>query len=658
MLTKTEIGNFKMRNLVVFYLLSLPLLGLQMGCSESSETHSSQAEKESTDEPATLSSTDEFQRTSFDFGPREEMPGAQIYQQNCAHCHDGTVSRAPHFIWLEMMTPKGMLRAMTDGVMKTQSAMLSEEDRRHIVEYVTRAPADQATARNLPMCADGLDGLVQDRKPVLAGWGHDTARFTTAGQGGFDREAARKLKLKWSFAYPGALRARSQPAVGYGAVYTGSQDGTVYAFDLETGCVRWAFDAAAEVRTGIVLTNPDEARPLAVFGDILAWLYAVDPLTGELVWKKKADDHPGATLTGTAALDGKQLYVPVSSLEIVAAADPAYVCCSFRGKVLALNVETGAEIWTHYAIPTEPSVTGKTPVGTEVLSPSGAPVWSSPAIDRKRNRLYFGTGENYSTPADGNSDAVIAVDLTTGERVWQRQSTAGDAWNVACMMAGNPNCPPEDGPDFDHGSSMILMDVSDTRQILAVGHKNGTVFALDPDDDGQVLWQIKVGRGSIQGGIHFGMAAEGTTLYAPINDMNDTRNGDVLDPVLARPGLTAIDVEQGTVVWSHLQENICGPDREFCDPGISAPVTASPGVVFAGHLDGYLRAYDKENGDVLWQYNTAADHSGVNGIVGRGGGISGAGPTVADGYLVINSGYGLYFHEAGNLLMVFSPDMD
>lgn len=55
------------------------------------------------------------------------------------------------------------------------------------------------------------------------------------------------LELKWTYEFPAAGRARSHPLIAGGAVFTGSQDGTVYALDAETGCVRWTFPAAAEV---------------------------------------------------------------------------------------------------------------------------------------------------------------------------------------------------------------------------------------------------------------------------------------------------------------------------------------------------------------------------------------------------------------------------
>ena len=622
------------------------MLASLIGCS--------QEPQQSADEegPATLSSTDQLQATSSDFGPREEMPGAPIYAQHCDSCHNGTVPKAPHFSWLEMMTPKTLLASLNQGVMQPQAAALSELERRQVTEYITRMPADTEFEHALPMCK--TEALDASRPPAAVGWGHDTSRHTSVAEGGIAQEDVPNLKLKWSFTYPNALRARSQPAVGWGGLYTGSQDGTVYAFDLDSGCVHWTFQASAEVRTGIVLSSTD--TPLALFGDILANVYAVNALSGELVWKQRADDHPSATLTGTPALADERLLVPVSSLEVIPAADPAYPCCTFRGSVLALDVNDGSEVWRHYTIPEAPSVTGKTSAGTDTLAPSGAPVWSSPAVDWKRNRLYVGTGENYSSPADGNSDAVLAVDLDTGERVWTRQSTAGDAWNVACMMEDNPNCPEERGPDFDHGSSMILVNLPDGGELLAAGHKDGTVFFLDPDDEGNVVWSTRVGRGSIQGGVHFGMAANDAVVYVPINDMNDTRNGDVLDPELARPGVHAVDAVERVVLWSNVSEDRCGAEREFCDPGISAPLTTTDGTVFAGHLDGMLRAYDQISGDVVWEYDTAQPHTGTNGIEGRGGSMSGAGATIAGGHVIVNSGYGLYFHEPGNVLLVFGHE--
>jgi polyvinyl alcohol dehydrogenase (cytochrome) len=608
--------------------------------------------------PARLTSTDEMRAGSGALGERALLPGATLFSKNCASCHEGQVYKAPHTSWLEMMPARSLYRAMNEGVMRSQAAMLTEQQRVDIIEYLLQ---EQFSKGQLAPEYNYCEGDAAKFKPYdeneRAGWGKDSSRFIPRAISDLDVKDISRLKLKWSFGFPGSIRARSQPTVAMGAVYVGSQDGTVYALDLESGCVRWAFESSAEVRTGVVIGRDGDEAPLAFFGDIIANLYAVDAMTGELQWKVSADDHHSATLTGTPAYHAGVLYTPVSSLEVIGAAAVDYECCTFRGKVVAYNAQNGSVKWESYSIPQAPAETSRTSVGMRVFSPSGAPVWTSPTLDVVNNRLYFGTGENYSTPSDDNSDAIVAVHLDTGERIWIRQIFAGDAWNVGCMMStDHPNCPKENGPDYDQGSSPLLITLADKKKVIVAGHKDGSVASYEAEMGATRNWLTRVGRGSIQGGVHFGMAAEGTRIYTPINDMNDTRNGDVLDPSAARPGLHAINAENGEVLWSHVQADTCGADRPECDPGISAPVTAIPGAVVAGHLDGHLRFYDGLSGKVLWDYDTNRSFETVNGIVASGGGMSGAGPTVAQGHLISNSGYGLYFHEPGNALLVFSVD--
>jgi len=600
----------------------------------------------------TLNSTDEFATGEGLIADRDSLPGAKLYAKNCASCHDGSVAKAQHFQWLEMMSPASIVSALSGGVMAEQGAMLSEDEKLRVAEYITRVDlADGLPKVSYAAMCEGPEARFDRSKPaVLTGWGHETRRFVPASLGGVEAGDMGELELKWTYAYPNATKARSQPVIGYGAAYVGSDDGTVYAFDLETGCARWMFKASAEVRTGIVLV--DGPTPMVYFGDLTSKLYAVEALTGELTWSRRMDDHPSATLTGTPAFHDGTLYVPVSSLEVVPAADPEYECCTFRGHLDAVDAKSGEVKWQFWAISEEPRRSERD--GKASYAPSGAPMWTSPTIDAKRGVLYAGTGENYSSPADQNSDSIFAIDLASGRRVWHRQTIAGDAWNVACMMEENPNCPSERGPDFDHSSSPLLIDVGGGKQVLAVGHKNGIVYGLDPDAKGKVLWETKIGRGSIQGGVHWGMAAEGTTVYVPINDMNNTRNGDLLDPNAARPGMHAVDARTGRKLWSNVQSNVCGEGRPFCDPGVSAAVTAVPGAVIAGHMDGWIRAYSRNSGKRLWEFNTVRSFDTVNGMEGRGGSMSGPGAAVGDGYLVINSGYGLYSHEAGNVLLVFA----
>jgi polyvinyl alcohol dehydrogenase (cytochrome) len=374
-------------------------------------------------------------------------------------------------------------------------------------------------------------------------------------------------------------------------------------------------------------------------------------MTGKVLWQRKVDDHPNATITGTPTVGPGMLYVPVSSLEVTSAADPKYACCTFRGKVVALDLASGGEQWRSYTVTEAPRVQGRTGVGTNIIGPSGAPVWNAPTYDSKRRLLYFGSGENYSSPADANSDAVIAVDARTGKRKWTAQLTRGDAWNVGCMM-GNENCPKERGPDLDVAASPLLIAAGGGRDIIVAGQKSGVAFGIDPDS-GKLLWQRRLGHGGTQGGVHFGMAAEGPRVFVPINDMADTRDGRKYDARIRGAGLHALDGRNGRLLWSAKAADRCG-GKQFCDPGISAAVTAMPGVVFAGHLDGQFRAYDAVSGRTMWGVDTKQRVKTITGALGQGGGMSGPGAAIAQGHVVLNSGYGLYYHMPGNVLLVFA----
>ena len=107
------------------------------------------------------------------------------------------------------------------------------------------------------------------------------------------------------------------------------------------------------------------------------------------------------------------------------------------------------------------------------------------------------------------------------------------------------------------------------------------------------------------------------------------------------------------MLWSMKAPDRCA-GKQYCDPGISSAVTAMPGVVFAGHLDGQFRAYDSVSGKVLWALDTNRPVKTLSGAEGRGGGMSGPGAAIGDGYVAVNSGYGLYYHMPGNVLLVFA----
>jgi polyvinyl alcohol dehydrogenase (cytochrome) len=624
----------------------LLIAALSIGCSEKS------AEEAPAPETGEASTADAPDRTAA-------PSGEALYMEHCASCHDQTRYKAPSRFFISMTGPQSVLASMVDGTMVEQASAIDMEGRKAIAEFVAGASLDDLIEPSLPPACDEDHGFDASVAPAAAGFGVDlqNTRFQPAATGGLTVDEVPQLEVKWTFAYPNTYKARSQPGFGGGAIYFGSQDGTVYALDAKTGCLRWTFQAAAEVRTGIVVSpwsaDDPNPQPVLYFGDLLARVYAVDARTGALRWKVRVEDHRDATITGTPALHGNRLVVPVSSLEVVPAANPTYACCTFRGSVVALDVDQGQLLWKNYSIAEEPRVVGQNRAGADILAPSGAPFWNSPAIDAKRQRLYVGSGENYSSPADANSDAIIAYDLQNGEKLWVSQQTEGDAWNTACLSeftSDDANCPEENGPDYDFGASPMLLTLASGRDVVVGGQKSGAVMAIDPDS-GETLWKTQVGRGGVQGGVHFGMAVEGNRIFAPINDMfypEDITRYKFKEP--ARPGLYALEAESGEIIWSSPAPDLCG-GMEHCDPGISAPVTAIPGAVIAGHMDGRLRIYSSETGKVLWELNSLQDFTSVSGATARGGSFSGSGPVVADGMIYVNSGYGIYNHMPGNLLL-------
>ena len=588
----------------------------------------------------------------------DTIDGEAVYQRHCAQCHEGGVAKAPHKMFLQMLAPDAIYASMTDGIMQSQAEALEDGERRALAEHLSGAKLDDYARVSLPPACSAAASVFDFGSPPLStGWGvtHDNNRFVSDAAAGLAAEDVAELELRWAVAFPNALRARSEPGIAGGSLFVGSQDGTVYALNAKTGCLRWTFRASAEVRTAIVVSpwtaGDGDAQPTLFFGDLLARAYAVDARTGELRWSVKVDDHPNATITGTPVLVDDRLLVPISSLEVTSAADPGYPCCTFRGAVAALSADSGAVLWKQHTIDEMPARVGETSVGTPIIAPSGAPIWNTPSVDRDAGRLYVGTGENYSSPSDANSDAIIAMNLATGAKEWVFQATANDAWNVACMLPdARENCPEEEGPDYDFGAATMLVDTDRGRRLIA-GQKSGEAFGIDPEN-GDVVWRRRLGRGGIQAGIHFGMAAMDGIVYVPISDFDD--GGDHDFP--ARPGLFSVDAGSGEVLWYTAHEDLCG-EREFCDPGISAPATAA--AVFAGAMDGVLRAYDPGTGEVLWQFDTAREFTTLGGSTGIGGSMGGgSGPVIRDGMVYITSGYGVYFHMPGNVLLAFSSRFD
>jgi polyvinyl alcohol dehydrogenase (cytochrome) len=583
--------------------------------------------------------------------------GSKVYSEVCAACHTTGVGHAPAAYILKIMTPENIYSALTNGAMRVQAQNLPDADKQAVAVFLAGHNVAGNSRLAPPACQDAAAKFDFSQTPAFPGWGLTPAntRHVDSAVAGINVQNIGRLHLKWAVGFEGTTRVRSQPALAGGAIYLGSQDGHLYALDRASGCERWRFAASAEVRTGIVISSwkagDASAHPELYFGDIIGNLYAVDALTGKLIWRDRADPHPSTTLTAAPMLYDGRLYLPVSSLEEGVAGEK-YDCCTFRGSIIAYDPHSGKRLWQSFMVD-PPKYQGTNAGGSKLYGPSGIALWNTPALDAKRGVMYFGTGDNYSSPSTKLSDAIVAMNLKTGKVKWAYQALGQDAWNGGCSLTGVTSCPKENGPDYDFGAAAILATAKNGRQLVLAGQKSGWVYALDPEN-GKLVWKNRLGRGGILAGVYFGMATHGNAVFVPINDAPDGR--EYAEP--AHPGLYALDLLTGKYLWkAPISEDVCKDRGPACAPGIAAAVTVTDDLVFTGAGDGRLRAYSPQTGEILWQYDTTAPVKTVGGGEAHGGSMGGStGQIPYQGNLIVESGYGFAGRMPGNVLLMFGVD--
>lgn len=499
-------------------------------------------------------------------------------------------------------------------------------------------PAVAAPSEGLEtnLCTEAL--LMGDPQvgPSWNGWGNGpaNARFQPRSQGKLTGADLHRLQLKWAFGYANVSSARPQPTVAGGRLFAASENGHVYALNPRTGCRYWTYRAQAGIQTAPVVgayRTSDGSDGFAVFfGDRKANAYAVDAQTGREIWVRKVDSHPAASITGALAIDGMRVFVPVQGLNEEAIGSMASSpCCTFRGSLSALDASSGTVVWKTYTV--AESMPRPNRDGTVSYGPAGGGIWAAPTIDSKRRLVYVSTGNAYAEPAQSTTDAVLAFDINTGELKWSRQIPPGD----------EPTSQAELGPDFDLSAPPMLTALQG-RPLLVVPQKSGMAWALDPAQDGAIVWQYRFGQGSGLGG-QWGMAVEGETAYVGVADLLTPTPG----------GMRALALADGHLVWDKTpQTRLCGFGHG-CSAGQGGPATAIPGAVLSGGMDGGVRAYSTRDGTILWSFDTNRDFDTVNGVKASGGSMDSAGPVVVDGMVYVSSGSGGFPGRPGNVLLAF-----
>lgn len=457
--------------------------------------------------------------------------------------------------------------------------------------------------------------------------------------GGISVASVPRLAVKWEVNTLGDVSAT--PAVDGKRVYFPDWGGYLSAVDRKTGALAWQVSIAAV--TGVPY---DKARATPVIigdklivgtqGSVLVpgggaggKLIAFNKNTGATLWMTTLDTHPAAIVTQSATVHGNRVYVGVASMEeALAGLVPGYPCCSFRGSMLALDVDTGAILWKTWMAPT---------------GYSGNAVWgSSPAVDPKRGQLYIATGNNYSVPAAvlacvaaaGSDtvaqracigagdyfDSIVALDLASGAIRWATTALPFDAWTVSCIpfLGDGSNCPSPAGPDYDFGQAPALFRTANGVESVGAGQKSGQYWALNPDT-GAVRWSTQAGPGGTAGGLQWGSAVDGKRVYTANANSNQASWKLPAGNYVTSGMWSGLDALTGQLLWQ-VAPSMGG--------GTSGPVTTTNGVVFGCSLDslGHMYALNAATGAELWRFAS--------------GGSCLSGAAIAGGELFWGSGYG------------------
>jgi polyvinyl alcohol dehydrogenase (cytochrome) len=444
-----------------------------------------------------------------------------------------------------------------------------------------------------------------------------------------------QLTTKWTIATQGEVSAT--PAVTGGAVYFPDWAGYLTKADARTGQVLWSrhLSEYTGVAGNISRTSPVVHDGVVYVGDqggsvgAGARLLAVDAATGDLLWSQRVETHPAAQLTQSPTVFEGVVYQGVSSVEFARAGEAGYVCCTFRGSLVAVDAATGDIKWQTYTVPDN----GGQPGGY-----SGASIWGgTPAIDPIRRRVYVTTGQNYAVPPDAkdcqaaggtpdeclspddHKDSILALDLRTGAIEWSAGPQLFDDWNGACIPGFPPdNCPENPGPDFDFGTGAQLFTVhmgGRLRHVVGAGQKSGQYWLLDART-GDILWSAVVGPGGINGGIQWGTATDGRRIYVAEANFESLPHTLPDGQTITSGSFAALDAATGAILWQ-VPDPTGGID--------TAAVTVANGVIYAGSLTGRMFALDAVTGAIRWQF--------------QGTGASAAGPAVAGGVVYWGNGY-------------------
>ena len=593
-----------------------------------------------------------------------DHPGRAVYEKTCSTCHATPVNaRAPTLVGLQAMTPQRLREVISEGgIMAPMAAGLSEKEKTDLIAWLTAGQvAAPAAWTDALLCSADKRAVSASAKVITGGFGVDgnQTRSFTAAQAGLKKSDLGNLEVAWAIAFPGQGSGTGASILSDGTMFvTGGQK--VLALDAATGCAKWTYAASTRNTPAIGEINGKKVIAVSVGRDI----HVLDAATGALVWKASAQpvNGTGGAVRGGVLFAKDKIIVPLSASGVASGANAKSECCSGHGSVVVLNAADGKHLWEWHTMK-EPEYNGQvSSAGVKQKGPSGAPIWSVPVYDAKRNHVIVTSGENTSHPGTDTSDAVIALDLDTGKVAWQYQAMAADVWNMACDVESGkngPNCPVlfgGDGRDYDFGAGAIVTSAGG-KDIVLGGQKSGHAWALDATT-GKVLWSQRVGEGTALGGVHWGITTDGANMIVPIND-------PLISPdpkFVSKAGLYAFNLKTGKPAWSFAAKPDCAGDRASlvtnCETryGFSAAPLVIDGAVVGATLGGQVFILDSKTGALINKLDTVGPQKTLNSAVaGKGGSIDSHGVSAGMGMIFVNSGYGSFSQTPGNVLIAYKP---
>ena len=486
-----------------------------------------------------------------------------------------------------------------------------------------------------------LDGSDRDSANFLhSNMSYAQTRYYPASQ--INNKNVKNLRPVFTFQTEVLESMETAPVVVDGVMYITTSYNHVYALDAVSGKEYWHY----KHKMGPVTTyccGPNN-RGVAIMGDRVfmgtldARLVALDAKTGKLLWSTEiADPELGYSETmAPVAVDGKIL-IGTNGGEY-----------GIRGFVKAFDAADGKLLWTFHTIPESGhegvwavnDATGRNMLrdieaekaqlakhGGDFYKTLGGGVWMAPAVDRESNTVIFVVGnpspDLYGAERPGDNlytDSIVAVDLETGAYKWHYQYVAHDVW------------------DLDAASPVILTEALDKagkmRKVAVHGGKTGHVYVHDratgelirfseamvPQEN---MWVLPTREGArmlpgANGGVEWSpMAINPTTRLVYAANLHQPMTYHVEEAKYPGgklwlggafkviPGekqwgrLAAVNMDTGKMVWKFDTEQ----------PLIGGVLATAGNLVFNGEGNGYFRAFDAQNGKMLWEYQAGA---GVN----------------------------------------------